>query len=198
MEENQEQPSMATGFFRSGNNPKLPADAGLHRFKWDLRHQTLGARSYGGPMVSPGQYVARLTIGDQIMEQSFEVKIDPRIEKSGITIDDLKKQEVLALKVQRLRAKSGQMASKVSKALERDNKNEQLQQLDQALSTADGRYMTPMIVDQLRYLSSMIDRADQLPGKDAFDRYEELKAKVKELEPNYKAIFKETVSSPDE
>ena len=46
--------------------------------------------------------------------------------------------------------------------------------LRDALNTAEGRYQTPMLVDQLRYLFSMLNRADQRPGKDAFDRFKEL------------------------
>jgi len=35
--------------------------------------------------------------------------------------------------------------------------------------------MQPMLIDQIRYLQSMLSRADQKPGKDAYDRLEELK-----------------------
>jgi hypothetical protein len=35
-----------------------------------------------------------------------------------------------------------------------------------------------MLIDQIGYLSSMIDRADQRPGRDAFDRYEALHREV--------------------
>ena len=35
--------------------------------------------------------------------------------------------------------------------------------------------MKPMLIPQISYLYSMINRADQRPGKDAYDRYEELR-----------------------
>ena len=42
------------------------------------------------------------------------------------------------------------------------------------LKTKQGIYEQPMLAAQWRYLHSMINQADQLPGKDAYDRYEEL------------------------
>ena len=35
--------------------------------------------------------------------------------------------------------------------------------------------MQPMLIDQARYLQSMLGRADQVPGKDAYKRLEDLK-----------------------
>jgi len=35
-----------------------------------------------------------------------------------------------------------------------------------------------MLIDQLQYLASMIDRADQRIGRDAFARYEELRGQL--------------------
>ena len=49
------------------------------------------------------------------------------------------------------------------------------------LVTQDGIYMQPMLIDQLGYLNSMLGRADQLPGKDAYERYAELKQKLEWL-----------------
>ena len=42
------------------------------------------------------------------------------------------------------------------------------------LKTKEGIYQQPMLVAQWRYLYSMINQADQVPGKDAYDRYGEL------------------------
>ncbi len=58
---------------------KLSADAGLHRFVWDLRHDAPAAASFSypiaaihrntpreprGPWVPPGTYTVRLTVDD--------------------------------------------------------------------------------------------------------------------------------------
>ena len=50
-----------------------------------------------------------------------------------------------------------------------------------ALVTGSGPYPQPMLIDQIRYLASMIDQADQRPGKDAYDRFQELTSKLEKL-----------------
>jgi len=42
------------------------------------------------------------------------------------------------------------------------------------LITAEGIYMPPMLIDKLKYLYTMLDQADQLPGQDAYLRFDEL------------------------
>src|SRR6266446_4121769 len=75
--------------------PKTP---GMHRFVWNLRYadpQTMHPQSpYNypiaaivgstplppeGPLVLPGKYEVRLKVGEQILEQPLEVKMDPRV-----------------------------------------------------------------------------------------------------------------------
>ncbi len=50
---------------------ELLGAAGLNRFVWDLRYE-------GGPLVLPGRYTARLTVGGQTYTQTIEVVMDPR------------------------------------------------------------------------------------------------------------------------
>jgi len=49
------------------------------------------------------------------------------------------------------------------------------------LKTADMVYPQPMLTDQIAYLYNMIARADQAPGKEAEDRFDELSAKFQSL-----------------
>lgn len=66
----------------------IPNAAGINRFVWDFRTdgppQWMGAarKSYRGPkegpMVVPGTYAVRMTIGGKRFTQRFEVKPDPR------------------------------------------------------------------------------------------------------------------------
>ncbi len=199
------EPSMATGFFEQGFSDELKSEKGLHRFSWDMRHlgpwRERGAGN-GGPMVAPGKYFARLKIGDRTSTVAFNILADPRVLESGVSQDDMEAQEELALKVRDLSSQANRMANMVESEHQKTAEDlkkkpsdpklkEQLNKLEQLkneLVTKDGRYMQPMLVAQLRYLSSMIDRADQMPGKDAFDRYGELKEKVEKLMPNFKEI----------
>jgi len=64
----------------------LTAEQGLNRAVWDLRYPgaekfpglVLWNRFLEGPRAVPGTYQARLTVGDQVSETTFEVRADPR------------------------------------------------------------------------------------------------------------------------
>ena len=49
------------------------------------------------------------------------------------------------------------------------------------LQTSQGIYRQPKLTDQIAYLNSMINRADQLPGKDAYERYDALVGQLQEI-----------------
>lgn len=90
----------------------LSKEPGMHRFVWDLRYAsppTLFANYTiaavvgentpvipEGPLVLPGNYEARLTIENKIYNQSFTVKMDPRVSTPA---GDLEKQLNLAMKI---------------------------------------------------------------------------------------------------
>jgi photosystem II stability/assembly factor-like uncharacterized protein len=72
-------------------NPTIPAEAGMNAFNWNMRLRgpvkVPGAVGWPspppGPRVPPGQYIARLTVGDEQLEQPFEILPDPRIETTA-------------------------------------------------------------------------------------------------------------------
>jgi photosystem II stability/assembly factor-like uncharacterized protein len=75
----------------------LSANAGAHRFMWDMHYQPLNVPpSYPisatpmntvpdptSPWVMPGNYTARLTVDGKKQEQFFTVKMDPRVKTSA-------------------------------------------------------------------------------------------------------------------
>jgi hypothetical protein len=83
---------------------KIPAEAGVNRFTWDLRMQ--GASPLAGepgaefrnrgPMVEPGAYQVRLTAEGKSYTAPLELKVDPRVKTSH---EDLQKQSELARKI---------------------------------------------------------------------------------------------------
>ncbi len=90
-------------------DPKVAVAAGLNRFVWNMRYPD-AAKIEGeggtweafenqlvGPQVAPGTYRARLTVGAQTLETSFEIQKDPRVTTSQA---DLEAQFALALRVQ--------------------------------------------------------------------------------------------------
>lgn len=185
---------MATGFETKKSKADLNKEVGTHRFRWDLSHEGPWdkdpARSLrGGPMVRPGVYQARLTVNGETQVQSFEVKVDPKLDVTKTGMEDLRAQENLSMQVIALEDSSKRVAEEIKTRrkelakLIKDGKrvkqytqeDKRLAQIEEQLVTTDGIYMTPMLIDQLRYLRSMLNQADQRPGKDAYDRYEELK-----------------------
>lgn len=188
------EPDMATGFFRQGFSPEIKAGAGLHRIRWDMRHvgpwsNSSGNRPNNGPMVAPGQYFVRLSAAGKEMTQSFNILPDPRVIKNGISIEDMMAQEDLCLKVRSLQSEANQLLESAKKGKVNSKTkagSEAADDILKALQTANGRYMKPQLLAQLSYLRSMLDRADQRPGKDAYDRYTELETQLKKLSAKWK------------
>jgi hypothetical protein len=73
----------------------MPAQAGLNRFVWDLRYPDAPtvagdltvAKAKTGPRAAPGIYQAELRIGEAVQTQSFELKVDPRLDVSQDDLD---------------------------------------------------------------------------------------------------------------
>lgn len=67
--------------------PQLSTEAGMHRWVWDLRPTPLantgGGFRRGAPVVLPGIYTVKLSVGDKSYTQSLTVKIDPRVKTSS-------------------------------------------------------------------------------------------------------------------
>lgn len=86
----------------------LSANAGSHRFMWDLHYTPLNlppsypisavyqntAPDATAPWVMPGYYTVLLTVNGKVQEQNFLVKMDPRVKTSAL---DLKNQHDLSL-----------------------------------------------------------------------------------------------------
>lgn len=167
--------------------PPLSKTAGLHRFSWDLRypgpwHETTGRSGRGGPMVPPGTYQARLTVGDRVQAISFEVTLDPRVIKEGITEADVRAQAELALEVRDTLSAARLAVARLNRAMkEAGKKQRDLADIKNQLITSSIRYSQPMVIDQLTYLYTNLIRADQRPGQDAHNRYQELNAALEKL-----------------
>jgi photosystem II stability/assembly factor-like uncharacterized protein len=163
--------------------PILPSSPGMHRFFWDMRHaeawtQRAGRGGRGGPLVAPGIYQAKLIIGDWSHTERFRVLIDPRVLEDGIVQTDLVAQESLSLQVRDMLGMANRAVERIRKARESAEVSrkykERLSAIYSKLVTATGPYPQPKLVDQISYLFSMLNRADQKPGRDAYVRLDEL------------------------
>ena len=85
-------------------DPRVPAEAGMNLFDWDMRypgaHTVSGDKTTEGvgrgPLAPPGSYQVRLTVGEQSQTQTFEMVKDPRV---GATQEDFDAQFALAIRV---------------------------------------------------------------------------------------------------
>lgn len=118
----------------------LSAEAGMHRFVWDLHYPFPGALShdypisaiYGdtpreprGPVALPGQYTVKLTVAGKSYSQPLAIKMDPRIKTPptglaqqftlAMQIAEAMHQDYTALQeVKKLRSQLKELMSQVS------------------------------------------------------------------------------------
>lgn len=181
----------------------MPAEAGMNRFVWDLRYP--GAREIPAPagfvsaeypraqapVAPPGRYTARLSVGGQQYERSFEIRKDPRI---TATDDDLRAQFEFMVQirerlsevtdaVERLRAARQQLAQKApaaaATALEKLGAIEAA--LTRLLPAVNPMKLPPKALNnRLAALTSAVGQADARPTRQMYAVFEELSAGVAE------------------
>jgi hypothetical protein len=129
-------------------------------------------------MVSPGEYVILLDIDGVKNSKSFKILEDPRVE--GMSGDDYLEQEKFLLNVRDFLTDLKVFKSNLDEKMKSSN-SDIYSEVYNLLVTSKGTYMQPMLIDQTRYLQSMLGRADQVPGKDAYERLRELKESFSKL-----------------
>lgn len=135
-------------FFGGGPGARLPAAAGLNRFRWNLREEGIqrpaGVVHWGGTpglSVLPGDYEVRLTVAGETMTQPLTVEINPNLSS---TAEDLARQRELGSTVAgeikrlfealtRLREVKSQAADIVGRLSTAERPDEQLGEIQQAL-----------------------------------------------------------------
>jgi len=177
--QNIENYEMSTNEFTFISNSNISKKIGVNRFKWDMRHRGSWNKnsrfSYrNGPMAKPGIYKVILTIDGSSFTENFEIISDPRIK--DVSPEVYEEQEKILLEIRDFMTDVRLFEDKVSKMLEKKPKNKNYLYIDRELKTKEGTYMQPMLIDQIRYLQSMLSRADQKPGKDALNRLKDLKS----------------------
>jgi hypothetical protein len=192
---------MGTNFTEFLVTESLKNEVGTNRFRWDMTqagpwYSSERRRYRNGPMVGPGRYTAVLIVGNQKSSQSFDLVMDPRVRDAGVTEAEVAAQVDFQLKIRDKISETNRLQQEVEKTIVALKGKKDLSQAEQSrlntleeamskIQTEDGIYMQPMLADQWRYLYSMMNQADQAPGKDALDRFgvlsgllESVKAKI--------------------
>ncbi|MCO5725346.1 VPS10 domain-containing protein [Robiginitalea marina] len=188
---------MATNFTEFRVSKDLTKNPGFNRFHWDMTlpgpwSPQENRRYENGPMAGPGRYTAVLHTGQAQASAPFELVLDPRVVASGVTESEVDAQVGFLLKIRDKVSETLRLQHDLEKKIEELQKSaapseaekrklETLRQVMSRIETQEGIYMQPMLADQWRYLYSMMDQADQAPGKDALDRFDALSAQLEAL-----------------
>jgi photosystem II stability/assembly factor-like uncharacterized protein len=190
--------------------PSIPAVEGLNRFVWDMRYldatklDAKGGDQPGtaGPRVVPGDYQARLAVGNATSIQPFSIVQDPRY---ATTQDEYQAQLDLLLRIRdklsetnaainRIRAMRAQVDGWVERAkgspAERDIDaaakpvkdrlaavEEQLIQV-KAKSPKDALNFPVMLNSKLGRVAGAVASADARPTQQAYDAFDDLAARI--------------------
>ncbi len=92
--------------FGSRSRQRPSVEAGSHTFTWDLRYpgytdfegRIFWAAGNAGPVAIPGRYQVRMTVGEQVQTQDFDIGIDPRL-RDQVTVADLQARFDLAKRI---------------------------------------------------------------------------------------------------
>ncbi len=201
---------------------QLKIESGLNRFLWDLNYEepdlqenAFFSLAYTGRMQGMiGTHRAELTVGNETLVQTFEVKKDPRWTVSDA---DLKAQHDLTVQVmelfnachatignvRNLRKQIQDISAQTTQAgysdqikAQADKVVQQLSNLEKQLiqtqseSSQDPINYPPMLDDQMAYLYSIVNSQDARPNDGCYERYNDL---TKAYDA-YKAIFQKIVN----
>ena len=178
-----------TTMARAGTS-RLPSRAGLNRFVWDMAYPgpwspNTNQRGRNGPMAAPAQYTVRLTTGGQTTTQPLVLRVDPRVLKDGITQGVIDAQLAHNLRVRDLVSDANSAAEEL-RALRRRAAGPDgtgtvppaIVALERELLTPPIRYSRPGLLSHITYLYGMTLDADQPVGRDAAQRYTELRQRL--------------------
>ncbi len=173
------------GFGRGGGGvqTRVTKNIGMNRVVWNVQHSS-------GLSAPPGAYQARLTVDGKVQTAPFKVLIDPNIAAEGVTNADLQEQFDHNMRMRALVADVAQVLARVRGAMTpagtagaATDKAKQLQAIyEQIVNTPEGvRYNKPGLQEHVTYLASMTTRVDQKIGRDAIERYNDLKKQLDDI-----------------
>jgi photosystem II stability/assembly factor-like uncharacterized protein len=137
-----------------------------------------------GPVAPPGTYRIEMTIGGVTAQQPLTIVEDPRVLASGVTDADLQAQFEHNMRVLKLVNDTNLDVARVTAALAalKDHpdpaKEKALNAIADRLITPKIRYSQPALQTHVTYLYSETNHADQKVGRDAVDRYQQLRQEV--------------------
>jgi hypothetical protein len=156
--------------------PGEPGESGESRLRYPA-----------GPVAAPGSYTVQMTIGGATTRQPLTIVEDPRVLASGVTNADLQALFEHNMRVLKLLNEANLDAARLTSAMARLKKRpdavkeKALKQIADRLITPKVRYSQPALQTHVSYLYSETNGSDQKVGRDAVERYQELRQKIDEV-----------------
>jgi photosystem II stability/assembly factor-like uncharacterized protein len=191
-EQDPAEPGMRRPRMERVGTPRLPRAAGVNRFTWDFTlpgpwDANPNRSGRNGPWVVPGEYRVRLTTPGGSVERPLMVRIDPRNATDGVTLADLREQLEHNLGVRDMVSEVNELVARVEEARRRLGSAAQgaaadtlarLNAVRARLVTPPVRYSKPELQAQIQYLYSLTVGVQQKIGRDAVERYRQLRSEL--------------------
>lgn len=186
------------------DNRRIPAEAGVNRFFWDMRYPNARDVTSGvqlaafeasrpsPPVALPGRYMARLAVGGQTYERPFEIRKDPRTTASDA---DLQAQFALVVKIRDRVSEVADALNRLRDARQQMDEREKrgpatpaVASIRQKLLAIEGQLtrmvgshpleVTPKgIINKLGTLSGVVGSGDARPTKQDYALFEDLSSR---------------------
>jgi photosystem II stability/assembly factor-like uncharacterized protein len=197
---------------------KIPAEAGLNRFGWDLRYEgahklpgeVMAEFRSRGPVAPPGSYQVRLTAEGKSFTVPLELKMDPRV---NVSVADIQKEFDLELKIRatlsdlhdtvreireaRMQIKSLQTRLQDARyksindnatALEKKMTPIEEQLLQVNVKSSEANLNFPVLIDEQLHYVAASVEYDGAPTKQQYDAYESLSQQTTPLVAQWKSM----------
>ena len=136
--------------------PRVPTKQGTNRFIWDMKYEGVrrveGESEAGRPMfvpiIPPGSYRVRLQIGDEALEERFEVLVDPRV---SVSQEEMEQQHELLIAIRNKVSESSDAVGTVRSVVT------QLEQWTDRSTGTTGREVVTEAAEGLREKLSVIE-----------------------------------------
>jgi len=214
-------------FFGGGQGSALSPEAGMNRFIWDMRYPDavrvpgaiLWAGTTVGPVAVPGTYHVRLTAGENVLEQTWEWKKDPRISaaqedlqeqfdflteirekvsqvnKNIVKLRDIKDQINSLVDKLKGQEKHEQIAGPASELIKKLESIEDVLIQSKSKSGQDPLNYPIMLDNKLAALTYVVSSADGRPTDQSYKVFEYLKDQVDEQIQKLKEIIRTEVAA---
>lgn len=204
-----------------------PAKVGHNRLIWDFRYTDpdtvvrppgAGYTDVVGPLAVPDTYRIHVQRGNWSQTRGFRLKIDPRLQRDGVTREDLRAQFDLLVQmwdrleegdsaVARIRSVRSQLQS-LSKHLreipDADDLRTEAQSLSERLTAVENDLVRtipgspfshePQWHNHLALLATYVASADARPTQQSRERFKDLEAELERHRSDLRSIFEEVAA----